>query len=256
MKITSSESKDNLGISGKGLITYLILKAKVIPKKYKKERYAIVNVSKKELSKIIRDFEKLPYESYERKSSNHKPTERYFYLSRQLGKCMMRTDALNLENYPVRMEMTSTKQIPTSHIFSTNESELKEFLVDKNLSQICSMDKDESRGIIVNECYTKEEETEFIHNNINKQKYAKNEAEYEESSVTNEVPRYFNIFECGRNILNRLDVTYEQACMATTKEKFYTKMLETLVDYNDHNNAPFSNDNLRQAVSKVMVETE
>ena len=33
-------------------------------------------------------------------------------------------------------------------------------------------------------------------------------------------------------------------------------MLETLVDYNDHHNAPLSNDKLRQAVSKFMVETE
>ena len=33
-------------------------------------------------------------------------------------------------------------------------------------------------------------------------------------------------------------------------------MLETLVDYNDCNNAQFSNEKLRQAVSKVMEETE
>ena len=49
---------------------------------------------------------------------------------------------------------------------------------------------------------------------------------------------------------------YEQSCMATTKYKYYTKMLETLVDYNDRNNAPFSNENLGQAVSKVVAETE
>ena len=61
IKIISSDSKDNLGISGKGLITSLGLKAKVRPHKCKKARYAIVNVSKKELSNIIRDFEKLTY---------------------------------------------------------------------------------------------------------------------------------------------------------------------------------------------------
>ena len=33
-------------------------------------------------------------------------------------------------------------------------------------------------------------------------------------------------------------------------------MLETPVDYNDRNNSPFSNKNLRQAVSEVMAETE
>ena len=49
-------------------------------------------------------------------------------------------------------------------------------------------------------------------------KNAKNEAEYEESSVTDEVMSYFNIVECRRNILNRLDATYERACMATQKE--------------------------------------
>ena len=48
MKITSSESKDNLVISGKGFITYMRLKAKVRPHKYKKARYAIGNVSKKD----------------------------------------------------------------------------------------------------------------------------------------------------------------------------------------------------------------
>ena len=37
--------------------------------------------------------------------------------------------------------------------------------------------------------------------NINKQKDAKNEAEYGESSATHKVPNYVNIFQCGSNIL-------------------------------------------------------
>ena len=44
--------------------------------------------------------------------------------------------------------------------------------------------------------------------------------------------------------------------MATTKDKYYTKMLETLVDYNDRNNAPLSKEKILQAVSRVMAETE
>ena len=64
---------------------------------------------------------------------------------------------------------------------------------------------------------------------INKQKDAKNEREYEEYSVTNEEPSYSNIYKYGKNILNRLDGVYEQVCMATTKDKYYTKMLEKLV---------------------------
>ena len=45
MKIISSESKGKLERSGKGLITSVGFKAKIGPQKYKKARYAIVNVS-------------------------------------------------------------------------------------------------------------------------------------------------------------------------------------------------------------------
>ena len=58
IKSTSSESKDNLGISVKVLITSLGIKAKARPNKYKKARHAIKNFSKKDLSRIIREFEK------------------------------------------------------------------------------------------------------------------------------------------------------------------------------------------------------
>ena len=59
---------------------------------------------------------------------------------------MMRSDYLNLHVYPVRTEMAD----PSSHV--------------------CSMDEDESKGIIVDECYTEEDESEFVHKNINKKK--------------------------------------------------------------------------------------
>ena len=68
--ITSSDSKDNLGRSGKGFIASLVMKSKSSPKKCQKSRYAIGNVSKKDLSNIIREFEKLPYKSYERRIQN------------------------------------------------------------------------------------------------------------------------------------------------------------------------------------------
>ena len=59
METISSESKGKLGRSGKGLITTLALKNKVRLEKYKKARYAIGNVIMKELSNIIKEFEKL-----------------------------------------------------------------------------------------------------------------------------------------------------------------------------------------------------
>ena len=58
IKFTSSDSKGKLEKLGKVLITSMGFKANVRPQKYKKSRYAIINVSKKDLSKIIREFEK------------------------------------------------------------------------------------------------------------------------------------------------------------------------------------------------------
>ena len=75
MIITSSESEDNSGISRKEFITYLGIKAKTRPKKSKKARYDIRNVSKKDLSNIIREFDKLFYKSYERRSPKHDPND-------------------------------------------------------------------------------------------------------------------------------------------------------------------------------------
>ena len=44
--------------------------------------------------------------------------------------------------------------------------------------------------------------------------------EYKEPSVTKEVTSYFNIFECGRNRLDRIDVTCERVCMPTPQDKY------------------------------------
>ena len=148
------------------MITSLGLNAKASPK----VRYHIRNVSKKELSRIIREFEKSPYKSYDRRSPKHDTTDSYFYLTIQIENCMMRADSLNSHVYPVRTEMTATKQILSSHICSTDESKLNEFLVNKTLSQICSIDKDESKGITVNDCSTGGRRIIMRSKNINKQK--------------------------------------------------------------------------------------
>ena len=63
----------------------------------------------KDPSKIIREFYKLPYKSYEKKRPKHESTDSEFYLARYIAKCMMRADALNPYVYPVRTEMTGTK---------------------------------------------------------------------------------------------------------------------------------------------------
>ena len=55
--------------------------------------------------------------------------------------------------------MNGMKQIPNLHIYSKDENELKEFIVDKTLSQICSTEEDESKSIIVGKCSTKKDES-------------------------------------------------------------------------------------------------
>ena len=79
-KVTYLESKGKLERSGRGLITSLGFKTKVRLQKYKKARYAIGNVSEKDISKIIRDFEKFEKLSYENKSPKHEPTQSYVHL--------------------------------------------------------------------------------------------------------------------------------------------------------------------------------
>ena len=80
--------------------------------------------------------------------------------------------------------------------------------------------------------------------------------EHKEPSVTEKVTSYFNIYKCGRNILDRLDVTYQRAFMATPKDKYYNALLDTLVKDNNIRGKPLSNQNIQESVSDVMEETE
>ena len=80
MKTTSSELKGNFGISRKGFVTALALKTKVGSQKYKKAKYAIGIVSEKDLSKIIREFEKIGKVPYVKRITKHEPTSSYFHL--------------------------------------------------------------------------------------------------------------------------------------------------------------------------------
>ena len=78
-----------------GLVTALAFKTKVRSPKYKQARHAIGNVSEKDLSKIIKEFEKIGKLNYEKRIPKHETTPGYFNLVRQLEKCMMRYDEHN-----------------------------------------------------------------------------------------------------------------------------------------------------------------
>ena len=76
----------------------------------------------KDLSKIIKEFEKLPYKGYVRKRTKHEPTDSYFYPTRYIAKCMMISDALNFHVEPVNTEMTRMKHILILHVCDLDES--------------------------------------------------------------------------------------------------------------------------------------
>ena len=102
MKTTSSKSKVKLGRSGKGLVTTLDFKAKLRSSKYKKGKFTIVNVSEKDLSKIIKEFEKIGKVPYVKRITKHNPTSSYFHLVGKIAKCMMRSDKLNWHDHGYR----------------------------------------------------------------------------------------------------------------------------------------------------------
>ena len=136
METTSSESKRKLGRSEKGLITALAFKTKVRSQKYKKERCAIGNVSKKDLSKTIKEFEKIKKLPYEKRILKHEPTTSYFHLVRQLAKCTIISDKQNRHVHGSYVEKTA----PSSNVNVTDKDELKEIIVHKNLLKNLSKD--------------------------------------------------------------------------------------------------------------------
>ena len=95
---------------------------------------------------------------------------------------------------------------------------------------------------------------------INTEKYEKNETEHEEPSVTDnpvaKEPSYFNIFRCGKNFFNDLDATCKRACMANSRDKYYTELLRTTTDFNNRNDELLSNDNIQEAIHKFILKEE
>ena len=78
-------------------------------------------------------------------------------------------------------------------------------------------DKSKSKRFIVNACSLDERESKSVHISIqtSEVRYAINETKFEEPSIPDNpvinTPRYFKLFGCGKNFLNKLDATYEQA---------------------------------------------
>ena len=75
------------------------------------------------------------------------------------------------------------------------------------------MDVRKSECNIVNETLSQNNSSDVPTNVITELKYDKNI----ELSVSDKGAIYFKIFECGRNLLDQLDVTYQRAFAASDK---------------------------------------
>ena len=62
------------------MVTSMGFKTKVSFAKIKKARYAIGNVSKKDILKIINEFEKIGKVPYVKRIPKHEPTSSYYHL--------------------------------------------------------------------------------------------------------------------------------------------------------------------------------
>ena len=200
--------------------------------KYKKARYAIGNVSEKELLKIIKEFEKIGKVPYVRRIPKHEPTSSYFHLVRCIAECMMRSVEHNQHGHGSYAEETAT----SSNVNVMDEDESKEIIVHETLSENLSKDISESECNIVHKTLSQNNSADVPANVIMEFK----DDEHIEPAVIEKGTSYFNIFECRRNILDQLDVTYQQAFMATpvqegyyqpspSRERYYDQLAKILI---------------------------
>ena len=78
---------------------------------------------------------------------------------------------------------------------------------DEPSSENLSMDVSESECNIVNKTLSQNNSSDVPTNVITEMKYD----EHIEPSVSDKGSSYFNIFKCGRNLLDQLDVKYQRA---------------------------------------------
>ena len=91
--------------------------------------------------------------------------------------------------------------------------------------------------------------------------------EHKEPSVIEKGTRYFNIFACGINILDQIDVTYQQAFMASpvqeglyqpspARERYYDTMSESLIEANVQSDGTINDEELHKEITIFKSEKE
>ena len=164
-------------------------------------RYDIGNVSMKDLVNKIIEFENFIKVPHFKKEPKHEPTLSYLHLVECLRKCMMRSGEHKQHVHDSYEKETASSSGVTDTNKDTEDT-----------------DKDESNHSIArsfDEPSSENEDSESDHNyvnattELNHNEYIKPSASLKES--------YYNIFECGRSVLDKLDVTYQKAFTASEK---------------------------------------
>ena len=99
------------------MVTAIALKTKVRYKEYKKARYAIGNVSMKDLSNKIKYFDIFFKVPYLKRIPKHEPTSSYYNLVGCIAECMLRSDEYNQHVHGGYTEETAT----SSNVNDTDE---------------------------------------------------------------------------------------------------------------------------------------
>ena len=138
---------------------------------------------------------------------------------------MIRSDQLNQHDHGSYAEKTA----PSSNVNVKDKDESNEIIVHKTLLENKSKDVSESECIIFNETLSQNNSADVPDNAITELK----DEEHKEPSVTEKVTSYFNIFECGRNLLDQLGVTYQRAFMKiSAQDEYYKEMTKSLIQVN------------------------
>ena len=91
--------------------------------------------------------------------------------------------------------------------------------------------------------------------------------EHIEPSVIDKGSGYFNIFECGRNILDQLYVTYQRALVAKpvqegsyqispARERYYDMMADNIIETNVGSEGTLNDEDIRKAINIFKSEEE
>ena len=155
----------------------------------------------------------------------------------------------------------------SSDVNDTDEDESKNSTVHETFhkpsSEHLSMDVSESECNIANETLSQSDSSDVPTNVITELKYD----EHIEPSVSVKGASHFNIFECGRNLLDQLDVTYQRAFTTSetlssvptghyqpspARERYYDMQAGLIAE----KNVGMDKDKIRKAISHVKLEDE